>query len=463
MNNITGVMRVVNGGYCIGCGACKVVNPELEIKHNDYGMPTVINPEIATGIEDKVCPFFSKVDEDIIASDKFSHIDEMSFDDRIGYHLEAYAGYVKDLDYRMSSSSGGLTSWFLAELMKRSLVDAVIHVGKSDDQNGMFGYTISKSIDDVNTNKKSRYYPGSIDQVMLSIKNDVSINKVAFVGVPCLVKSVRLLCTEDHLLADKITYFVGIFCGQMKSKAFAESLGWQLGIHPDNLETIDFRVKGKTGHAGRYYIKANSDDREVSRRNSALFGTDWGLGFFKPKACDWCDDVAGEVCDIMLGDAWIEPYDKDEKGSNVVVVRNQTVNELLTDGIKSNDLTLDRISLDKVVASQAATFRHRHEGLSYRVAKYQKSGIWTPKKRERLVNGRTINDARKQIYDARLQLSEQSHKHFCDAKQRNSLTYFFWKMMPLYLKYSSLNKVVFKNGVKIVIAYFYSLIKALKR
>ena len=48
---------------------------------------------------------------------------------------------------------------------------------------------------------------------------------------------------------------------------------------------------------------------------------DWGAGFFQNPACDWCDDVVGETADVSFGDAWVEPYSSDGRGTNVMVVK----------------------------------------------------------------------------------------------------------------------------------------------
>ena len=45
----------------------------------------------------------------------------------------------------------------------------------------------------------------------------------------------------------------------------------------------------------------------------------------KYKACDFCEDVFGYCADVVLGDAWLPKYNKDPKGDNVVIVRNEEI------------------------------------------------------------------------------------------------------------------------------------------
>ena len=44
-----------------------------------------------------------------------------------------------------------------------------------------------------------------------------------------------------------------------------------------------------------------------------LYCIRWEYGYFKYKACDFCDDIFAECADITVGDAWLSRYKKDGK------------------------------------------------------------------------------------------------------------------------------------------------------
>ncbi|MGJ3627724.1 hypothetical protein AB5I41_13435 [Sphingomonas sp. MMS24-JH45] len=46
---------------------------------------------------------------------------------------------------------------------------------------------------------------------------------------------------------------------------------------------------------------------------------DWVRAFFQASAGDYRDDVVAETADISFGEAWVEPYASDGRGTNVVV------------------------------------------------------------------------------------------------------------------------------------------------
>ena len=450
--------KLVDNGFCIGCGACGVVNEKLIISTNKSGMYQLSNPKDAEALDSQVCPFLSGMNETDISRSMFSNLPGIKFDENIGYYNGLYAGHINDDNKRLKSSSGGLTTWLLEELFNRGDIDAVVHVGAKDDGDELFGFRVSRTLSEIKASAKSRYYPVEFKDTILEIKNDSSLNRIVFVGIPCHLKAIRLLCIQDRKLSFKVSYLIGIFCGHMKSRAFAELVAWQQGIQPNDLKQIDFRSKGQTGRAGRYFLSVKSNSIQSKAINSKLFGTDWGLGLFKPKACDWCDDVGGEVGDIVFGDAWIEHYDKDEKGNNIIIARNLYLESVLKDGFSSGAISLDKVDVDDVIKSQSATFRHRREGLAVRIENKINNNEWHPQKRVGINLAKNISNKRRDIYLLREKISKDSHEYFFKAKSIDNLYAFFFMMLPSYLKYSYLNNNTLKGMAK----FIYFFIKSVK-
>lgn len=450
------IQNVINGNYCIGCGVCAVQNKKNIIKHNEYNLIDVKLIE-EDGSSDKVCPFTSLDNEDTIADQEYKNIEHIKHDKKLGYYLSLHAGNVTNQEYRIKSSSGGLTTWLLKKLLDTKEIDAVIHVGKSSDKDSsLFEYSISKTIEEVNEKSKSKYYPTSLEKVLNEIEK-APYKKYAIVGVPCYIKAVRLLCLQNNIINERIKFFLGIYCGHLKSAAFSELLAWQQGINPSNLKSIDFRVKNKNAPATQYSIEAESiNNIKVIEKNKNLIGTDWGLGYFKPNACDWCDDISAETADVVFGDAWINEYEKNYQGTNILIIRNSLIQNIFNEGLKNLEIELKQLSKEKIISSQAGNYRHRQEGLSLRIKDAKKAGIWHPVKRVK-EDDYAISSKRKEIYRIRRKLSSDSHSIFLKAKKRNSLLYFILKTLPLELKYYYLNKTLIKNIIKLVIKYSYIL------
>lgn len=437
---------LLDGGYCIGCGACAFSNPALDVSRNDFGL---LEPQGDTSsINEQVCPFLSDKNEDDLALELYSAVKEIRHDKKIGYYDSLYAGHVTEGGCREKSSSGGMTTWILEQLMEQGEIDAVIHVGATDDNGNMFRYMISNSLSELKSNSKSRYYPTHFDSALEEVITSGVERKYAFVGIPCYIKAVRLLCLENERLSRQIKFFVGIFCGHMKSAAFSELLAWQQGVKPNKLNYIDFRVKGVSPKANNYGISVAEEHYSPPPAiNNRLYGTDWGLGLFKPRSCEWCDDVSAETADVVCGDAWLPKYIADNGGDNIVIVRHPVISKVIAGGLEQGKLTMDSLSVDDVVRSQAGNYRHRQEGLSVRIADAAKRGIWQPNKRIR-PSDYDLPEDREKLYLARMLLSEKSHKAFYSAKKAGSLWVFVLKMFPYELYYNYLNKRVVKGTAR---------------
>lgn len=90
-------------------------------------------------------------------------------------------------------------------------------------------------------------------------------------------------------------------------------------------------------------------------------GPNWAMGLFKPKACDFCDDVLAECTDVAIMDAWLPKYINDSKGKSLIVTWEKVLEKLLLDETKQ-----EKMYLEEVIESQASGLSHRKQGLSYR-------------------------------------------------------------------------------------------------
>ena len=375
-----GIADVLRNDLCVGCGACAAIEPGLEMQLD--GMGKLVPSRIPGAEADHVCPFSDHApDEDKIACE--IGLGRLPKDDRLGHVDRTWAGHVVEGDFREKASSGGLATWLLVELLNKTRATSVVHVHadpKSSDR--LFDFAVSHDADEVRANAKTRYYPVTFDDAIAEVRR--AKKPFLFVGVPCHVKALNALCLLDPELADLLVARIAIFCGHLKTVNFANSLAMQAGISPKMLRSIDFRHKIAGRRASDYGISVESTDgSHVVRPMRDLVGQDWGKGYFRLKACNFCDDVVGETADISLGDAWLPQYVNDSGGTSIIVSRRQEYTAILEAGASAGRLMLDPISNDTVVTSQAAGFRDRRDGLRYRLWLAKRRGQWAPRKRVR--------------------------------------------------------------------------------
>ncbi|RNI31343.1 Coenzyme F420 hydrogenase/dehydrogenase, beta subunit C-terminal domain [Rufibacter latericius] len=436
MKELVSPRDIVHSGLCIGCGSCvaQANRQDTRMDFDGYGQ---LKPQgdpqwFKTKSESfsRTCPFSPKAkNEDYLAANLYPTAPVT--DAALGRFQAAYVGHVAEEDFRMQGSSGGMVTWVATELMRQGLVDGVAHViaTKDPQEDGRyFRYRIARTEAEVREGAKSRYYPIELSEVLALVKEVPG--RYAVVGIPCFIKAVQLLREEDPVIWERIPYTLGLFCGHMKSARFVESFAWQLNVPVDQVEKVDYRQKDPNRPANWYNAKLTlRDGQTVNRDWWHLADGDWGAGFYMNSACNFCDDVVAETSDISFGDAWVEPYSSDGRGTNVVVVRSPLVNTLVTNAIQEGRLQLEEVDAKFVEQTQAAGFRQRREGLAYRLT-WSRSGV-TPCKRV-APDDKTPTRQRKLIYRMRYHISAGSHKMFKLARKLEApKLYINWARMAL--------------------------------
>lgn len=374
---------VVNQDLCIGCGACLYQNKtsswEMDWNKEGFLIPTLKNVEDQQNQPDlDVCPFNPHPSKEVRTEDELANIflkDAPNYHSKVGRYFNTYVGYSEV--FRLTSSSGGLATYIISQLFERGFIDAVITV--AEGKSNHYEYTLLKDSQELLSTSKTRYYPVTMDKALQELKD--FDGKIAVVGIGCFIKSVRLLQHYNPDLKEKIVFTVGIICGGMKSKFFGEYLAAKSGVIDNDFSKPEFRIKDLRSSAVDYSfgcVDKIGDEKQIKMQS---VGDMWGSGMFKNNACDYCDDVTTELADISLGDAWIQPYNQDGGGTNVIVTRSKLAEELVLDGIKTNLLNVNELDFGIFLRSQQGSYNHRHNALNYRINKAQKMGVVIPPKR----------------------------------------------------------------------------------
>ena len=412
---------MVAGGLCSGCGACagglSEAKATLDWARDGQLKPAGPEPWMSRREDafSSICPFSPRArDETRLGKDLFP--DAPHVDPFVGRYRQTFVGHACEEGYRERGSSGGMVSWMAAELLRRGLVDGVAHVARARDGH-LFRYVLSRTMEDLHRGAQSRYYPVEMSQVLREIAR--TPGRYAVIGIPCFIKAVQLLRAREPVFRSRIAFTIGLVCGHMKSRHLADSFAWEMGIEPDEMTEIDFRVKDVSRPANWYRARVGArDGTEREQDWWHLAGGDWGSGFFQNAACDFCDDVVAETADVSFGDAWVEPYASDGHGTNVVVVRSPEVLDIVREAIASGRIKLEEVDAEFVYQTQAAGFRQRREGLAYRLALRRSRGV-RPVKRV-AADAALLPLRRKLVYRSRRAISRWSDRMFLAARELRS-------------------------------------------
>lgn len=348
------IEAVLKNNLCIGCGACSVDCSSSIMKINSLGIYQP-DTESISQLNEEVCPF-----TDNVKKLRPRKENEVLNNEYIGNYVRLGAAYSNK--FRNTSSSGGIATWSIQKLLDNGSVDGVICVNY--DSKGLPEYTIVENIEDLVNSSGTKYYPLTLENILKDIMtND---RKYAFTGVPCFVNAMRLLSEKDDRIKGKVIFYIGIFCGGLKSKSFTEYLAQKSGQNQYKYPKYREKLRDSVS-AMDYGFNVTSEDGQVGTIRMKSVGDMWGTGMFKPNPCEYCEDLCGENADLSLGDAWINPYMSEPDGHNIVIVRSDIAENIINDGILNNEISFDEIDENEVCKSQQGNINHRRVGLGYRV------------------------------------------------------------------------------------------------
>ncbi|GAB7257502.1 Coenzyme F420 hydrogenase/dehydrogenase, beta subunit C-terminal domain [Polaribacter sp. OB-PA-B3] len=425
--------KVVDGNYCVGCGACAFASKGV-MKINEYGEYTPdLNSEVFKNKDtikkvEAVCPFLKPELNENVLGEQFLD-GKSNFSDKIGFYEKVYAGYVNEQEFRNNGTSGGSGTWVGAELLRLGLIDGVIHVKKSDRINTgdpFYKYGLSVSQEEIRDGAKSKYHVVEVSEVLNLVKDKPG--KYLFIGVPCLVKSIRRIQIVDPLIKERIAFTVSLVCGHFKSINWTLSLGWAKGIEPNMMDNIQYRTKGD-GILARKYIfraweKGSKKDDFIQADSAKVAGGKFNQGALMLPACNFCDDVVGETADLTIGDAWLPQFEADDNGTNLLIFRNKKILDVFEDANKRNQINIVEISEKDAINSQSGGFRQRGEGLAHRIKNKEKQGIWVPEKRVKSSDFK-VSYLRKKIYSKREEVTMLTRESFFKALELNDYNYYY--------------------------------------
>lgn len=417
---------IVKHDFCIGCGVCAGLCPSNNL-YMDWSDKGELIPKSNGLCKDKcslcldVCPFNNHtINQDDVAESLYENIPNINYNEYTGYYLNCYVGFHKDEEKRLKSASGGLATLFLSSLLEENIVDNVIAVGNFGNHDRMFDFGILSNSEEVYSCAGSAYYPVEISRVLKKIIREKEELTYAIIALPCLVYALRLAMAKIPKLKRKIKIIASLTCGQLQNRYCTELLALESGIKVDELSKMDFRRKSEKNLASNFLQvaidKKGNEGYPQPYLDLPFFL--WHYHFFKQNACNFCDDVFGEIADVTFMDAWLPKYTKEYKGTSIVIARTPLYANIL----KNHEL--ENIDIDNVIKSQMGVIRKKRELLQGRLYKNTISGSFYPKKR--LSAKKEIYVKNKEFIDLTLK-SQKLSKEIWPNYRFNDSNLKYWK------------------------------------
>lgn len=406
------VVTDIHPDICVGCGVCVGVCPShhLAIEYDENNLLHV--RELDNKCSDKcnmclsACPFSNESNnEDVLSQRLYADVPSVSHREECGYYLNCYVGYHPNLERRLESASGGLTTYVLEYLLESHQIDAAMVVGHRKGDKPYYTFTLCRNVDEVRQCTRSAYYAVHAGDALRELVADKQLKSVVIVALPCLCKAIRNACMENAILRRRVKYIIGLVCGQQKTHNFATFLGKKSGI--DNIQGIDFRTKKVGRPNGNYGVKLKGREKEKEITFSE-YAKEWSFKLFTVQACNYCDDVFAETADMVLMDAWLPEYRYSDKGENLIITRNQELDTIIGSipGIKTIDVSL-------VIQSQASVVQNKRSAIVIALQELTSRGI-VLRKREILYLKPSF--WQRPLLKTKYKISTSSDRMWCEAK-----------------------------------------------
>jgi len=325
---------------CTSCEICAAVCPKgaiiMEYKYGQF-LPKV-NDEKCTkcGLCLKLCPGID-IDPLKLRQEKISnHIID-------GHCLESYTAYSNDSEIRRNSTSGGLITTLIIELIKNKEFDAVfvLDFNKFDGKPARLKAT--NNINEIINAAKSKYIPASVYNVINILKKKDN-RKYIIVATPCQIYGIKKFIKKFEISEGNLV-FLGLFCDKTLNFNIIQYFKDIYGKLNEQLIKFEFRTKEEYGWPGNSKIYfSSSRDIIVDRKVRVQLKK-----FFQLNRCLFCYDKLNRLADISFGDCYIEG-ESDFNGKSSVIIRTKKGKEIFDKYLYL--FTLEKVNIEEIRKSQ---------------------------------------------------------------------------------------------------------------
>ncbi len=251
------VTKTKNLNLCVSCEICSAVCPEGAITM-EYG-----NGQFLPKVDDERCTecglcleFCPGIDVDpsglryrTISNDMFT-----------GPCLGSYTAYSNDPGIRKNSTSGGLITNLVVELIRNEQFDAafILDFDKFDGKPARLKAT--NNADEIVNAAKSKYVPASVYEVIRTLRRS-DTKRYIIVATPCQIYGIKKFI-KKHNISEEGLLFLGLFCDRTLNFNVIRYFEDTYRKSSERLIKFEFRTKEKYGWPGNSKVYFDSG-REI--------------------------------------------------------------------------------------------------------------------------------------------------------------------------------------------------------
>ncbi len=332
---------VIDPGLCTQCGTCVGLSGgALRFEEeNGIPIPKTKNQKPKTNLEG--CPartcFYPALNEFVFGKQPQNML--------CGVTEKSYVGHATDQDVKLNAASGGIISAILIDLLERNKIDGAtcLKVGKTVPYKAE--PIIARTKEEVMECAQSVYSLTPTNTILSELLHAAGTrgSRLAYVGLPDQVASIRKLQMMNHPSVKSIKYIIGPYMGtQMYFEAIRSFLRSNGVKSEEEIEDLKYRAGEWPGH-----LQIKLKDGRILKAEK--FHYNYLIPFFITSGSLQLVDFTNELTDISVGDAWSPKYEKERGGHSVILARSEVGKELLEDMKQRNLIELEEIPLDEAL------------------------------------------------------------------------------------------------------------------
>ncbi|MFW5804968.1 MAG: Coenzyme F420 hydrogenase/dehydrogenase, beta subunit C-terminal domain [Bacteroidales bacterium] len=360
VKSIDKLSKVMRSELCSRCGTCvglsggKVVFDNKEKKY----LPKITG-DIDDNLADRLWATCPGKDFDFPAYRNHFYANPSHFHEYTGPYEKMFIGYATDEEVRRNSASGGLLSAVLIHLLDNKQIDGVVTLRMSKKKPWLTEPFIATTKAGIMEAAQSKYIISSVNEILPQM--EAFNGKLAFVGIPPQVQSIRKLQKMNDPVVRNIKYIFGPFYGNTlyfsSVKSFLRSHG----------EKDHSKIKKLYFRYGEWPGSMRVEMQSGNVLELKKFHANYLIPFHVLKNSLYCTDFTNEFTDISGGDAWAPVYEERGKGFSMIIARSKNGLQIIEDMVKSGTLSVDPLSEEEAIKMHSHGYDFKKRGSFIRI------------------------------------------------------------------------------------------------
>ncbi|MBN2150817.1 MAG: Coenzyme F420 hydrogenase/dehydrogenase, beta subunit C-terminal domain [Candidatus Lokiarchaeota archaeon] len=349
--------EIIAPGYCTFCGACEAICPvhAIKVENNKVVQAYDCSEHLdSCPICYEICPHTGA-----LLSQALQFVaDAPLWGENIGYYRKILLARSTDEATRHAGKGGGVIASLLTSAIKDKLIDSAV-VSQSGAERPLDGKpSIINVPDDLLSAVDARFIPSPVAQAFGQAVYEHGKSRIAFVGVPCHVMSLRKLEAFQHKIVDSLKVTIGLSClWAFSMQGLLRFICYEYGIESQDITEVDLEEDNQviTTVYGENRIPFSELKSHIMNR------------------CRTCGHFTSHVADLSVGGA--TPL----KDWSVVIVRTKAGEEFLDAAVASGAISVKDIHAEpKALEHLEKIARHKRKDASREIAALRKSGRPVP-------------------------------------------------------------------------------------